>query len=176
MAPQLAAVEMIIDKNQKDYIPFQEQMSSKSRWRLKETKMFFSYKYFYDKKADINRETTSLCETCWQIFIFEESWFSVPSLELALRHEQITSFVFTDTEKVKSAFCNMHSLADFHMGKSMVSLSIGIYSQELDLLNSSQHILPRRGPPKKVSDVFSTRKPLLWSNSSAIPYSTLAVV
>lgn len=48
---QLVAVGMIIDHNQKDYIPFQEQMSSKNRRRLKETKTFFSCKYFNDKTA-----------------------------------------------------------------------------------------------------------------------------
>lgn len=51
VASQSVAVGMIIDQKQKDYIPFQEQMSSKSRWSLKETKTFFSCKYFNDKTA-----------------------------------------------------------------------------------------------------------------------------
>lgn len=52
VASQLVAVGMITDQKQKDYIPFQEQMSSKSKWSLKETKMFFSCKYFYDKTIE----------------------------------------------------------------------------------------------------------------------------
>ena len=49
VAPQLFVVGMIIDQKQKDYIPFQEQMSSKNRRSLKETKTFFSCKCVYDK-------------------------------------------------------------------------------------------------------------------------------
>lgn len=58
MASQLFAVGMITDQKQKDYIPFQEQMSSKNRWSLKKTDMFFLCKYVYDKT--IEREILKL--------------------------------------------------------------------------------------------------------------------
>lgn len=123
VASQLFAVGMIIDQKQKDYIPLQEQMSSKNRWSLKETKMFFSCKYVYDKAIEINTETTSLCETCWQILSFEERWFPhppKPQADLEIRTLQIILYY---RHSRKSEFCNQHSSsALYQAGEWMASL------------------------------------------------------
>lgn len=100
MALQLVAVGMIIDEKQKDYIPLQEQMSTKSRWTLKETKMFFSCKYFSDKTAGREKTCYSM-KFAGGIFDFRKNDFFFPLLELALSCEFWRSFFFTDTGAVR---------------------------------------------------------------------------
>lgn len=88
-------------KNKKIISLFQEQMSSKRRWSLKETKMFLACKYFYDKTTSIER--CILCEICWQISTSEESWYHYLPPELALRREY--SRLRFSWERRKSEFC-----------------------------------------------------------------------